>query len=452
LFPNLPILCPLGIPIASTILRFLKDESLTSMLIRGSSASLSIKMLGTGIIFGVQVLLARWLGVNDYGTYIYALTWMNYLILFGRLGFDMATLRFVSGYEGKNSWGLLRGYIKRTNQISLLFASFVSLLTIFVACYFRKRFDAELYNTFFIACFLVPTTSLLLINESTLKALKRVALGQLPNQVFRPLLLTIYFLFATLVLGINPNSSLAMLANCTATFCSLMIVILFVKKSVPLKIYSEEIKFDTRHWISVSLPMLMITTFNMVLAKTDVIMIGILRNHADVGIYNAAKQLATLMLFGLVAANAIIGPMISMLYAQGRLKDLQNIVRLAARGITMFTLPIWLLYFLKGDFVLSLFGTAFTKGHFALAILASGQLVNAFAGPAALILTMTGNHSIVTKIFGLSALMNILLNFILIKKIGILGAALSTALITVIWNVIVSYVSLKRLGLKATAI
>ncbi len=38
--------------------------------------------------------------------------WMNILLLAGRQGFDVATVRFVADYRSRAEWGLLRGYLR----------------------------------------------------------------------------------------------------------------------------------------------------------------------------------------------------------------------------------------------------------------------------------------------------------------------------------------------------
>ncbi|MBN1522733.1 MAG: flippase [Candidatus Aureabacteria bacterium] len=432
--------------------RLRKGSSLTSIFFRGATASFSIKVLSVGTSFFMQVFLARLLGVEEYGIYVFAMSWMNYFILTGRLGMDMASVRFVASYNAEKKWSLLNGFIKRSTTISLLSSLIVAAAILAVLSFKEVTGSPHLRLTLKISVWLIPVTALILINEERLRALKRIVQSQLPEHIIRPVMLTLGLFIVYFLIGKKIESYTAMTINCIASFLTLFMTLYFFRKALPSEASGAKPEYNMKVWVPVSFSMLLITSLNIFKAKTDVIMVGLITSATDVGIYNATKQLTTIMLFGLVAANTIIGPMVSELYAEKRMKELQKIVTLAARGIVLFTLPIFLLFLFKGEMVLGFFGDKFRQGHLALAIIAVGQLVNAFAGPVGFILTMTGHHFSVTKILGYGVLLNILLNLIFIPRWGINGAAVSHMVSTIFWNVVLAYLSIKRLGIKGTAL
>jgi O-antigen/teichoic acid export membrane protein len=51
------------------------DSPLAALLARGAIGSLAVRLASVGLVFGLQVLLARVLGVDEYGRYVYVLAW-----------------------------------------------------------------------------------------------------------------------------------------------------------------------------------------------------------------------------------------------------------------------------------------------------------------------------------------------------------------------------------------
>jgi len=102
--------------------------------------------------------------------------------------------------------------------------------------------------------------------------------------------------------------------------------------------------------------------------------------------------------------------------------------------------------------LLSLFGADFVAGYPALIILTAGMIVNAAAGPVGLLLNMTGHQRLCAKIFGTSALINVVLNALLIPQLGIVGAALATAATMILWNLWLLIMVARKLDLHPSLI
>ena len=92
---------------------------------------------------------------------------------------------------------------------------------------------------------------------------------------------------------------------------------------------------------------------------------------------------------------------------------------------------------------------AFVDAYPVLVILAISQLLNAWFGSVGLFLSMTGNEKDTLKGLISSAILSALFNAILIPPFGIVGAAISMALGSVTWNVILAILLYRRHGLIA---
>ena len=73
----------------------LSSSDLARMIVRGGAWSLLISATGAALSLGVHLVLARILGGEEYGRYVFALAWMNVLLLVGKFELETASVRFV---------------------------------------------------------------------------------------------------------------------------------------------------------------------------------------------------------------------------------------------------------------------------------------------------------------------------------------------------------------------
>ena len=100
---------------------------------------------------------------------------------------------------------------------------------------------------------------------------------------------------------------------------------------------------------------------------------------------------------------------------------------------------------------MGLFGQEFVSGSPALIILSGAQLVNAAAGSVGLTLMMTGHERSTAYGLFVSAVVNVVLNAVLIPQFGVVGAAVATATSTILWNVLLIIEVYRKLGIDSTA-
>jgi O-antigen/teichoic acid export membrane protein len=132
----------------------------------------------------------------------------------------------------------------------------------------------------------------------------------------------------------------------------------------------------------------------------------------------------------------IFSPIISEIYSSRKIKMLGDLYSTITKWIIIFTLPIVISIVFFSNTIMKFFGQAYTIGSSALVILALGQMINVFVGANGIILNMSG-HERLLLINNISmAIINIIFNAILIPKIGILGAAISTGMSISIVNIV----------------
>ena len=430
----------------------LRGKGHGAVLARGAISAFVTKVTGAGLLIGLHVLLARLLGVSQYGIYVYAITWINILAIVCMLGFHTSLVRFIAEYNIKQQWGLLRGIIRRSTQTVLAFSILVGVIVAVITLFLKERLGGEQVIAFYIASALLPIFALCRLREASLRALKRVVQSELLLRVIRPLLLGLIVLAFFFTLEGKLKAPYVMAGNLVAVAGTLVIGVILLSRSLPESVRQTRPAYAESQWLKVSLPLLLIAGMHIILKRTDIVMIGIFRGSEDAGIYSAASRISDLVVFALMAINAILAPMVSELYHTGRKQELQRIITLAARAIFVFTLMVSIILAVSGKFVLGLFGLEFIIAFVPLLILLTGQMVNSLAGSVGLIMTMTGHQNQAGAIIATSAATNIILNAILIPLLGLSGAAISTAFTMVLWNIAMLIYVQRRLGLNSTVI
>ena len=214
-------------------------------------------------------------------------------------------------------------------------------------------------------------------------------------------------------------------------FAVLVIPLLFL---FPIKKLNTEHKHSSKSLLLVSYPMMFSAAFLFLSNWTDVFMLGAMASKEDVGIYNAAYKLAILALIIINAVNTILAPKISELYSQGKHQEIKKEVQSATKLITYLTTPVVLILIFFRKPLLQLFGEEFVVGETALIIIAIGLFFNALSGSVGQVLNMTKHQNVLKKITIISVIANILLNYILISRMGFLGAAVASLISNILLN------------------
>ncbi len=191
--------------------------------------------------------------------------------------------------------------------------------------------------------------------------------------------------------------------------------------------------------IQKSFPMMLSSVMYVVFLRSDKLIISFFDTASNLGIYSLAVKIATFSVIFLSAANQILAPKISATYSQGNKERMINVINTGTKLVFWFSLPLIILLVIFSDFILGIFGPEFIEGKNALLILLVGFLANILSGPVGQVLQMTNREKVFQNIMVISAILNVILNFILIPFYGIVGAAISTTLCNIFWNLVSVY-------------
>jgi len=415
---------------------------------RGGLGSLGVKAAQAVLAFAVAATLARLLGPEGYGVYAFALAVLMIIALPAQVGLPHLVVRETAKAQADGDWGLMRGLWRWSNRAVVL-ASGLALAVVVAVLWLTDHSPRR--ETLIIGAALIPLVALASLRAASLRGLRRVVLGQLPESVIRPFAMLAIVLGATMS-GLGARLSepqAAMAAYVAAAVTAFVVGSAMLHRFRPAEMAGAAPRTEPAEWRRAVLPLAMIAGLQLVNNQADIIVLGIFRSDEEVGIYRAVFQMALLVVFGLQAMNQMLQPHFARLYRQGDMARLQRLVTISARAILALALPPVLAFVVFGGELLAwIFGDAYRAGETALAILAVGQLGKAAMGASLSLLNMTGNERVTARLGVVAVLVNIVLNFILVPLYGGAGAAVATSFSFLIWNALTTLWMRKTIGIK----
>lgn len=422
-----------------------------SRLSRDVIGSVGISFTFAGLSLAIAVLLARILGAEGYGTYAFAWAFVTLLALPVQAGLPMLVVRETARGMTAGQPGLASGIWSWSLRTALFVSAVVAVggLAVLLAVYPRPL--GQQAQTIAWALALIPLIALGNIRGAALRGLGQVMAGQMPDLVVRPLAL--FGLLAGMTLaagGLTPQ--LAMALHVAAAVVAVLFGMALLARNVPPQVRAATPVYRSRQWLASTLPLALMAGMLVVNQNTDVLMLGLFRPTDEVGVYRVAAQLAVMGAFGLSAVNMVVGTSFARLHARGDLDELQRVVTRSARLVFGFSGVVTLLFVVFGAPLLAaVFGAEYVGAYTPLVILLVGQFVNAVTGSVGYLLNMTGHERDTAKGVAIAALLNVLLNIILIPRWGMNGAAIATAVSLITWNLLLWRAVRIRLGINSFA-
>ena len=166
---------------------------------------------------------------------------------------------------------------------------------------------------------------------------------------------------------------------------------------------------------------------NSILQRTDIILIAFFAGPETLGIYAGAEALSRVASNIRYAFDPVASPVLSEALRQKDMARLRYNLRLMTRWTTIITVPLLLSMIVFRNELLRFFPQAFVAAGPALVVLLFGHLLNGTLGLTGWVIAMAGRSRLVLLNNLISASVNVVLCCIFIPRMGLLGAALSSA-------------------------
>lgn len=443
--------------VSQVVTRF-SSRGIGGHVARGAGQTVLVTGTGAAISFGLQFVLARVLGVEAFGVYVVALSWLAMAQLFGKLELDTTAVRFVGSYVAAEQWGLLRGFL-RTGRAVVLGGCLVLAIAGFIAIELAPGAISEkhpgLPASLLVICAMLPVMGLLLFEVAVLQGLQRYAQAQLPQNLIRPAVFAglVLTLWATSAIRFTPR--LALTLNMTGAVVALLITMRWRARMLPAAVHSARVEHDRPRWVRTALPLFSISLAQGVLSQqADILVVGLFLSVTDAGIYGAASTLTLPLIMAATSITFVAQPMIADLYGRGDPARLQSLVRAVTWVTVAVVVPIGAALMLGGGLLLRLgYGREFVSGHGVLVLLTLSQLVVAIVGAlAGFLMTMTAHERPAAWIIGLSAMLYVVLAFLLTPRYGAIGTAGATLTSTTVRAIALSTYVRRVMGLRVPAL
>ncbi|TDJ44037.1 MAG: hypothetical protein E2O50_03705 [Gammaproteobacteria bacterium] len=395
----------------------------------------------------MQVALARWMGAEQLGIYIYSFAWCVLFAAVAGLGLPDAAFRFVGKAMASGNGNLILSYAFFNSRTILVSGVVLAAVACALVIGIEDLIEPGTRETFLIALVSVPVFALMMWFSTLAQSFYRYRLAILPMLIFRPVLL----LFAVFLLWAAGFSLSAYSVILVHLFIMLPILwgqfyyVRYALKELYPAIKATEKQTST--WLRTAIPLLITAFFIKYFLELNVIMAGIYLPADQIAIFNATFRSAFLIGFGILAMDAITAPRVAELHSGDNLQELQRLVSQSTRIKCIGSLIGMALLVVFGKFVLGLFGPEFVAGYKALLILAISQLIVAAFGAGAQLLTVSGNHDRCLVVFACSAAALFALHALLVPRYGINGVAVAVVLVISIQSFWVNRIVISQLGI-----
>ncbi|WP_419811962.1 polysaccharide biosynthesis C-terminal domain-containing protein [Bacterioplanoides sp.] len=404
-------------------------------MILGGIKTLGLKVFNLAAMFAVSVLLARVLGVDEYGNYVFVFTLVGLLSEPYFIGLRTLAVRHTALNMEPGSHGLVRGLFVRLCQVSLVGAAVAFLVLLIVALVMGDDLGEQgLFLCLAGAC-LPVFLGINRVRDGVLRGAGYLVEGQIPKLLLRPLFLLIYIFLAWWIFAQEFSATLAILMQVCAALTAMFVYRYIVNRKVFSALADVAPQYQTRNWLRELLPLMLTAGLMVADTRVGILILGVIEDTAEASKLHAALRVAELITLAHAVANLIIEPMIARHYDKQEMALLQKKMTLVAGLILLSTLPVSLIMMLHGEWILSVFGEEFRSVAPVLTILAVAHLIDASMGAVTQTLSMTGNAGEAVKGMLLGLVINIVLCVVLIPQQGAIGAAWAVLLSTLVYKV-----------------
>jgi len=413
-----------------------------------SLVSLVIKVATAGLTYGMYVILARLMGVTEYGYFAFGLSLATILAIGANYGQQTAILRYwpediVAGRPQKAVEALRSG-----GAVTIIAGLGITLLLFGVGAV-SDGFHLPAGHLYAAATLVLPL-ALAEYWSSALRAQGSVWTALTPRDLAWRLgvpLLVVALWYA----GVSLSGAAALLLTAAVLGLSLALQYLLARAR------RYEIAAGTKglgpYWRERGTPsrsFFLGTVLDSAALNVDIIFVGLLVAPAAAGVYFNAFRTAGLLTLFMFAITLVVAPMVARHYHAGEMRQAQAITALCAWAGFLFSLAVFAGFLVFGDQILGLFGAGQEQGKLILILLSVGLLFDAATGPSRIVMMMTGHERAYVRIFGSIVVAGMLAQLAVIPLYGLVGAAVMNMLSRVAAQLAIAWFAHRRIGLDTT--
>lgn len=391
--------------------------------------NISLITLGNGIsilfVLLTNIYLARVLLPDNYGKVIYAQTLIQYLILVADLGLSNWGTREVAKRPER-----LSVYV--TNILSFRFIASLLLLVLFSTIVFLQNGISPEMKILLITSglFLIPAGLNIEWAWQGIEKMTLAGIFRITAQLF-PLVLFLVFIRGASDYLIVPS----------VRFAGTIIITVAILLFLGIKISNISLA-DIKDYLKGSLYFWLMALLVQVYHGSDIVLLKMFRISEEVGLYSASFKMTAVLLMVFGWLNTSIFPALSNL-ASSDLEEFQKVRKIYLKISLLIGTVLVIISAVFGDkLILFALGGEYEGAIPVFHLLMIGVAILTLNGPYAQSLIALGFEKHILYQVIASAIANLTLNFILIPRYGIKGAAWSFIIaqfIATLWVMILFY-------------
>lgn len=416
------------------------NESLQKIA-EGSSITFVGLILSMLPLLIIRLIIVRKWTESDYGVFSLAFSILTICWTLSTLGLHHGLIRNIAYARGRGEYEKIPVYISTSFWFSFIASAIIGLLLFIFSENISKNIfhDTTLVVPLQVVSFIIPFTTLINVIVVIYRGFDQVK----PTVYFQQILInTLFPTFLIIMIIFDQSFINVFYALAISTIITFILLVYYsIKKIQTLEIFSiKSLKSPfSKELILFSFPLFITSIFAIIIGWADTILLGILKNTTDVGLYSAALPLAQIVSFPLIALLLIYLPIFSGLFAKNKSEEIKRSYSILTKWLCYTTLPLFFLLFLYPEPIITLlFGSSYASASFALRILSIGFIVNNLTGPCGITLIVMGRARFDMFSWIFAAIINVVLNIALIPKYGINGAAFAGGSSLIIVNIIKS--------------
>ncbi len=426
----------------------MQKSSFVNNTFKDSIIIFMIKALGAGMSFFFSFIIAKKYDASGIGLYSLAISVFNILLMISKFGMENALIKYVSILKKENNGNAIKNIKKSSVKLTLGISLSCVLLCIIASGFicdviFSK---SNLRSILLVVIWTTVPYALSKIYISFIKGMGSIKIAMFLDSALMPILDIVMIIVVIFCLNNDEYLIIGFVHVISAIIVMISSIIIY-RDNVKKISYSNNEKFDFKNVIQTARPLFWVTSTNYLLGSTDTLMLGVMKDEAEVGIYNISAKVTKFPSMILVAVNAVLGPKFSVLYHEGKMAELKKLLQQSSRLMLIVAIGICSMFILCAKWIVLLLGESFAGAEVIIYIVSIGQFFLLATGPVATLLMMTGYEKLHRNNTLGCAILNIILNVFLIYYMGAFGAALATTISLIVKNVVGVILVYKKLGM-----
>ncbi|HEX3440031.1 MAG TPA: lipopolysaccharide biosynthesis protein [Pseudolabrys sp.] len=420
-----------------------KSESRLAQLVAGKV--FLVRVASALLALVSQVLLARFMGAFEFGIYIYVWTWVLMIGALSDMGLSSAARRFIPEYTELKALDHLRGFLSGSRWLAFGIATAIGAVGALGVTLLAPHLDQYVVIPLYLACVTIPIYGLVQAQAGIAQSYDWPNLALIPFYIWRQLAITVLMGLAW-ALGAPTDAVTAMIVAVVTTYLVTIGQWVVLDRRLKAHVPPGPKHYEAKTWLATSLPIFVVEGFYLLLTYVDILALEHFGAPDDVAVYYAGARLLAIVAFVYFAIAGATTHKFTQYHVAGDKERLAAFFKETTRWTFWPSLAVCAAILAFGKPLLALFGGDFEHGYAVMFILAIGMLARAAVGPAERLLNMLGERKQCAAVYAIAFAINLVLCVVLIPRIGIEGAALSTSSALVVESIMLYRIAKRRLG------